>query len=155
LTGGFLYLFSLLFFQRRVGWFCGIWLLLIVWVLYFVFGPGKPGGLILILMNGRVIALGGRFRAVYEIFHSASRAALRGQETGCRVNFDLNYAIGHLRKTVPTQLGPQRESRFHKRRPDRQRRLGSFEPELGVVVESDPDDADQVRSVAGEPAVSR
>ena len=52
-------------------------------------------------------------------------------------------------------IGGKQQRALHEFRPDRQRRPRARELELAVVVESDPDHADQLRRESREPAVAR
>src|SRR5690348_13996935 len=93
-------------------------------------------------------------RAFDEILCAFSRALIGSQHTRGRINLFADDAVG-LRETVAAEFGPERERLLHKRCPDGQRRLRAFEAKFGVIVKADPNDADQIWRVAGEPTVAR
>ena len=74
-----------------------------------------------------------------------------GKEPGGRVDFNLNDPF--RRREPLAARGISCDGAFHERRPDWQRRLGPGKVELPIVVEPDPDDAEQIRRIPREPAV--
>jgi len=63
-----------------------------------------------------------------------------GDAVGCGEGFD----VGVLRKL---------DRAFHELRPYGSRSMSAFDLDVGVVVVADPDDADEVRGIAGEPGI--
>src|SRR5215471_12657606 len=90
--------------------------------------------------------------ALDEVFGAVGGAGIDSEHAGLRIDLRGHDSV-RLRKTVASQVRPDRERLFHECGPDWQGGFGSFEPEFRVVVESDPDYANHLRSVPGKPAV--
>src|SRR5205085_11120646 len=78
----------------------------------------------------------------------------RGDETCIWIDLDGRDAVGAC-ELCAAEFGPERDCLLHELLPDGQRRLRAGQTQLCVVVEADPDDADQVWRVAGEPTIAR
>src|SRR5215510_12046462 len=70
------------------------------------------------------------------------------------INLPLFRAGGRCER-LGSQVGSQGERAFDEIGPDWGRRVAANHSEVMVIVESDPDDRQQLRGVAGEPGVMR
>ena len=67
------------------------------------------------------------------------------------IDIDEDDALGRFER----RAGAAAERAHHELRPDRQRRLRAAQAERLIVVESDPDDGQQLRREADEPRVAQ
>src|SRR6185295_14217008 len=93
--------------------------------------------------------------ALDKILRPMRRALVSCDQAGGGINLITNDAVRRRREALAAKFRPESYCCFHKRCPDRQRRLGAFETELGVVIETHPHHADYVWCVPGKPAVAR
>src|SRR5512145_536744 len=77
---------------------------------------------------------------------------MSGQLPGFGVDLNGQHANGRFEALWWSQ---EHHGLLHEIRPDGQRRLGAFEFEVPVVVETDPDHAYEVGRETGEPSVAR
>ncbi len=93
-----------------------------------------------------------RLRAGDKDLFLTARAGGRREFAGVRIQLGGDDALGHL-KLTRVLVGAQFVGGLHELGPDGQRGMCALEAEVGVVVEADPDDAQQIVGEAGEPAV--
>ena len=97
-------------------------------------------------------AVGNRLRAGNEKLCAPLGAYRRGAQPCRRINLDF-HDPRWPREVIAAKLRPDRQRFFDEVSPQRQRYLGGFHVYVGVVVETDPDGANEIWNVAYKPAV--
>src|SRR5260221_12743580 len=90
----------------------------------------------------------------YVYFFFGGRAIGSSQFGGFRVDHHGLNAIG-LVKILYRAVAGQRGRFFHELGPDRRGGGASGQPDIAVVIKSDPDYGDQIRRESGKPAIAR
>jgi len=89
-----------------------------------------------------------------ENFGCLFRTALRRQHAGERIHIDGHHPVGR-RERFGRGILPDGQRALHEFSPDGQGGMRAFDIELAIVVEADPDDAEQIGRETREPAIVR